>query len=102
MLAGTTPTFSKYWLFRCVCPGTRLEWDHGVDYDAEKIRLDNRLKKMKKVVKTAGRQWSNAYDRVKRFIKRNLKFFSTLRTYFFLDSETWQMAAYLWQLYAKL
>ena len=79
-----------------------LEQDHGVVNEAEEKRREDRLKKMKKKAKTAGRQWSNVYDRVRRFTKRSLKFFRTLRAYFFLDCETWQMAARLRQLYAEL
>jgi len=79
-----------------------LEQDHGVVNEAEEKRREDRLKKMKKKAKTAGRQWSNVYDRVRRFTKRSLKFFRTLRAYFFLNCETWQMAARLRQLYAEL
>ncbi|MDB4609501.1 transposase [Verrucomicrobia bacterium] len=49
-----------------------LERDLSVVNEAEEKRRADRLKQMKKKAKAAGRQWSNVYDRVRRFTKRSL------------------------------
>jgi hypothetical protein len=79
-----------------------MEREHGVFNEAEEQRREDRLVQMKKMVKAAGRQWSNVYDRARKFTKSSLRFFRTLRASFSLDAETWQMEPNLRQLYAKL
>ena len=50
-----------------------MEVEHSVVNEAEERRREDRLLKMKQVAKAAGRQWSDVYDRVRRFTKRSLK-----------------------------
>ena len=79
-----------------------LKQEYGVINKAEEKRREQRLNKMKKVAKAAGRKWSSVYDRLSRFTKCSVKLFRTLRTFFFMDAHMWQMATYLRQLYAEL